>query len=134
MPPPTAARRGVLLDARAGERYRGESEPVDPVAGHIPGAVSAPTAQNVTPDGTFRPASELAARFTALLRRARKALESACPGCRGRRRLLRVGRDRRARGARAGTGRHPGRAVRRLVVGVDHRPVPPGRDRAVSQH
>jgi thiosulfate/3-mercaptopyruvate sulfurtransferase len=58
---------GVLLDARVGERYRGESEPADPVAGHIPGAVSAPTAQNVAPDGTFRPASELAARFAALL-------------------------------------------------------------------
>ena len=61
------ARRGVLLDARAGERYRGESEPVDPVAGHIPGAVSAPTAQNVSADGAFRPAGELAARFAALL-------------------------------------------------------------------
>lgn len=61
------ARHGVLLDARAGERYRGESEPVDPVAGHVPGAVSAPTTQNVGPDGTFRPATELAARFAALL-------------------------------------------------------------------
>jgi thiosulfate/3-mercaptopyruvate sulfurtransferase len=60
------ARDGILLDARAAERYRGEVEPVDPVAGHIPGAVSAPTAQNVNPDGTFRPASELAARFAAL--------------------------------------------------------------------
>jgi thiosulfate/3-mercaptopyruvate sulfurtransferase len=57
---------GVLLDARAAERYRGEAEPVDPVAGHIPGAVSAPTAQNVNPDGTFRPPGELAARFAAL--------------------------------------------------------------------
>ncbi|MCW2936911.1 MAG: Rhodanese domain protein, partial [Actinomycetia bacterium] len=65
------ARHGVLLDARAGERYRGESEPVDPVAGHIPGAVSAPTAQNTAPDGTFRPASELAARFAAFLEGAR---------------------------------------------------------------
>ncbi len=62
----TAARTGLLLDARAGERYRGETEPADPVAGHIPGAVSAPTAGNVNPDGTFRDVTELAARFTAL--------------------------------------------------------------------
>ena len=60
------ARAGLLLDARAGERYRGETEHVDPVAGHIPGAVSAPTAENVKPDGTFRSAADLAARFTAL--------------------------------------------------------------------
>jgi thiosulfate/3-mercaptopyruvate sulfurtransferase len=61
-----AARTGLLLDARAGERYRGEIEPVDSVAGHIPGAVSAPTVGNVNPDGTFRDAAELAARFAAL--------------------------------------------------------------------
>jgi thiosulfate/3-mercaptopyruvate sulfurtransferase len=60
------ARTGLLLDARAGERYRGEHEPVDPVAGHIPGAVSAPTAGNVNPDGTFRGAADLAARFAVL--------------------------------------------------------------------
>ena len=60
------ARDGVLLDARAGERYRGDAEHVDPVAGHIPGAVSAPTADNVNQDGTFRPVGDLAARFTAL--------------------------------------------------------------------
>ncbi|MEV6672447.1 sulfurtransferase [Streptomyces sp. NPDC051162] len=60
------ARRGVLLDARAGERYRGETEPIDAVAGHIPGAVSAPTTENVTEDGRFRPAEELAARFAGL--------------------------------------------------------------------
>ena len=59
------ARDGLLLDARAGERYRGETEPVDPVAGHIPGAVSAPTTGNANPDGTFRNPAELAARFTA---------------------------------------------------------------------
>ena len=57
---------GLLLDARAGERYRGETELVDPVAGHIPGAVSAPTAENVNADGTFRPAADLAARFSGL--------------------------------------------------------------------
>lgn len=60
------ARTGLLLDARAGERYRGEAEHVDPVAGHIPGAVSAPTAGNVNPDGTFKPVADLAARFAAL--------------------------------------------------------------------
>ena len=60
-----AAQTGLLLDARAGERYRGETEPVDPVAGHIPGAVSAPTAGNVNPDGTFKDPAELAARFAA---------------------------------------------------------------------
>jgi len=60
------ARDGVLLDARSAERYRGEAEHVDPVAGHIPGAVSAPTAANVNPDGTFRPAADLAGRFGSL--------------------------------------------------------------------
>ncbi|UQI47469.1 sulfurtransferase [Streptomyces sp. HU2014] len=60
------ARRGLLLDARAGERYRGEVEPIDRVGGHIPGAVSAPTTENVGADGRFRPAKELAARFTEL--------------------------------------------------------------------
>ncbi|WP_121749661.1 sulfurtransferase [Streptomyces sp. E2N166] len=60
------ARSGVLLDARAGERYRGEVEPIDPVGGHIPGAVSAPTTDNVAPDGRFLPADELRARFKTL--------------------------------------------------------------------
>ncbi|MCM6777829.1 sulfurtransferase [Nocardia sp. CDC159] len=57
---------GLLLDARAGERYRGETEPVDPRAGHIPGAISAPTSENLTPEGTFKSPEELRARFTAL--------------------------------------------------------------------
>jgi len=60
------AQTGLLLDARAAERYRGETEPVDPVAGHIPGAVSAPTTGNVNPDGTFKAPAELAARFAGL--------------------------------------------------------------------
>jgi thiosulfate/3-mercaptopyruvate sulfurtransferase len=60
------ARTGLLLDARAGERYRGEVEPIDPVGGHIPGAVSAPTAQNLTETGHFLPQEELAERFKAL--------------------------------------------------------------------
>jgi thiosulfate/3-mercaptopyruvate sulfurtransferase len=60
------AATGVLLDARAPERYRGESEPVDPVAGHVPGARSAPAAGNLAPDGRLRPRDELRARFAAL--------------------------------------------------------------------
>ncbi|MFJ6937984.1 sulfurtransferase [Streptomyces sp. NPDC101132] len=60
------ARAGVLLDARAGERYRGDVEPIDPVGGHIPGALSAPTTDNVGDDRRFLPAPELAARFSAL--------------------------------------------------------------------
>ena len=60
------ARNGVLLDARAEQRYRGEVEPVDPVAGHIPGAVTAPAAGNVGAEGMFRRPDELRARFGAL--------------------------------------------------------------------
>lgn len=60
------AATGILLDARAGERYRGEFEPVDPRAGHIPGAVSAPITGNVDATGRFLPAAELRRRFEDL--------------------------------------------------------------------
>ena len=60
------ARGGVLLDARTAERYRGEAEPVDPVAGHIPGALSAPVSGSMSSDGRFRSPAELAERFAAL--------------------------------------------------------------------
>ncbi|MFD2081155.1 thiosulfate/3-mercaptopyruvate sulfurtransferase [Actinopolymorpha cephalotaxi] len=60
------ARSGLLLDARAGERYRGETEPVDPVGGHIPGALSAPTAANLDADGRLLDATQLRERFAAL--------------------------------------------------------------------
>ncbi|MBL7553121.1 ketopantoate reductase [Frankia sp. AgB1.9] len=57
---------GTLLDARAGERYRGEVEPVDPKAGHIPGARGAPTGANLDEAGRFLPPRVLRARFAAL--------------------------------------------------------------------
>jgi thiosulfate/3-mercaptopyruvate sulfurtransferase len=57
---------GVLLDARAPERYRGDVEPVDPRAGHVPGARNAPFAGHLGPDGRWRGPAELAARFTEL--------------------------------------------------------------------
>ena len=57
----------VLLDARGVARYRGEMEPIDPTAGHIPGAVNVPTDGNLTSDGYFLPPAELRARFAAAL-------------------------------------------------------------------
>jgi thiosulfate/3-mercaptopyruvate sulfurtransferase len=59
-------KRGVLLDARAGERYRGEQEQVDPRAGHIPGALSSPTAENLQQNGKFKGPHELRCRFEAV--------------------------------------------------------------------
>jgi len=58
----------VILDARSAPRFRGEVEPIDPVAGHIPGAVSAPCEQNVSADGTFLPPDVLRARFESLVK------------------------------------------------------------------
>jgi thiosulfate/3-mercaptopyruvate sulfurtransferase len=56
----------VLLDARGGPRYRGETEPIDPLPGHIPTAVNAPTDGNLGPDGRLLAAAALADRFRAL--------------------------------------------------------------------
>lgn len=57
----------TVVDARAAPRYRGETEPLDPVAGHIPGALNRPFAQNIGADGLFKPAEQLRAEFEALL-------------------------------------------------------------------
>lgn len=57
---------GWLFDARAPERFRGEVEPIDPVAGHVPGALNRPFAANLR-DGRFKPADELRAELSALL-------------------------------------------------------------------
>lgn len=61
-----AARDGVLLDARAAARYRGDAEPVDPVAGHIPGAICAPTTDNLNANGEFLGLEALRNRFAGL--------------------------------------------------------------------
>ena len=57
----------LLVDARAPERFRGEVEPMDPVAGHIPGAVNRPASLNLTAEGDFKPAAKLRTEFAALL-------------------------------------------------------------------
>jgi thiosulfate/3-mercaptopyruvate sulfurtransferase len=57
----------TVVDARAAPRYRGETEPLDPVAGHIPGALNRPYVDNLGPDGRFKSPAELRAEFDALL-------------------------------------------------------------------
>lgn len=57
----------TVIDARATPRYRGEVEPLDPVAGHIPGALNRPFGQNLGPDGKFKSAAQLKAEFETLL-------------------------------------------------------------------
>jgi thiosulfate/3-mercaptopyruvate sulfurtransferase len=59
--------RWRVIDARAADRFRGKNETIDPVAGHIPGAVSAPYADNLGPDGRFRTPGELRARYAAVI-------------------------------------------------------------------
>mgnify|MGYP001358430644 FL=1 len=56
-----------IIDARGAPRFRGEVEPIDPVAGHIPGALNRVFSSNLGPDGLFKPAAVLRAEFEALL-------------------------------------------------------------------
>ena len=62
---PALAANGVLVDARAPERFRGESEPIDPQAGHIPGAINVPAAGNLDANGHYLLVPELKQRFEA---------------------------------------------------------------------
>jgi thiosulfate/3-mercaptopyruvate sulfurtransferase len=57
----------TIVDARSGPRYRGEVEPLDPVAGHIPGALNRPGTENIDADGRFKPAQQLRAEFENVL-------------------------------------------------------------------
>lgn len=68
----------LLLDARAPERYRGETEPIDPRAGHIPGAVSAPHAENLGADGRFLPVDRLRERYRELGVREGRPIVAYC--------------------------------------------------------
>lgn len=68
----------VLLDARAGERYRGEVEPVDAYPGHIPTAISSPTTANLGPDGRFLSPGTLRERYTALRGGGGSEVVSSC--------------------------------------------------------
>ncbi|SAI43283.1 thiosulfate sulfurtransferase [Bordetella ansorpii] len=68
-----------LIDARAANRYRGETEPIDPVAGHIPGALNRPNSENLEADGRFKAPAQLRAEFDTLL--AGRAPESIVHQC-----------------------------------------------------
>ena len=62
-----ASRSLLLVDARGRERFRGDVEPIDRVAGHIPGSINRPFTENLTAEGRFKPASDLRAEFGALV-------------------------------------------------------------------
>jgi thiosulfate/3-mercaptopyruvate sulfurtransferase len=73
-------REVLILDARAPERYRGDVEPLDPVAGHIPGALNRFFKDNLQPDGRFKPAEQLRREFDALLDGDRPVVHSCGSG------------------------------------------------------
>lgn len=63
-----SARAKLVLDARAADRFRGENETIDPVAGHIPGAKNRPFKDNLQADGRFKPAEQLRAEFASVIK------------------------------------------------------------------
>jgi thiosulfate/3-mercaptopyruvate sulfurtransferase len=71
----------TLVDVRTAERYAGENEPVDPVAGHIPGAVNMPSSANAYPDGRFLPSAEIAALYEAAAAASQGVAENAVLYC-----------------------------------------------------
>ena len=77
-PDEVASGAHLVLDARAGERYRGEHEPVDPRAGHVPGAHSLPCRENLDESGRFLPADELRRRFASVGVSARTSVVAYC--------------------------------------------------------
>ena len=90
-----------MVDARAPERYKGLTEPIDPVAGHIPGALNRLYKDNLRPDGRFKAADQLRQEFGALL---------SGTGARSDRASMRIGRERMPQ-----SPRHGGRGTARLA-------------------
>jgi hypothetical protein len=106
---------GWMLDARAPERFRGDVEPLDRVAGHIPGARNRPFSENLR-DGLFKPPGELRAEFAPLL--GARSVRSVAQ--------LRFRRDRLPEPAGHGARRPPRCArLHRLLERLDQRPLPP---------
>ena len=114
------ARGGVLLDARVEPRYRGEVEPVDPVAGHIPGARSAPTSGNVDASGRFLSPKQLRERFAGLGVEPGQAVAAYCGSG--------VAAAQEVFGA--APGRSAGGVVCRFMERMGRRPLPADRDRS----
>lgn len=73
----------LLIDARGAARYRGEVEPLDPIAGHIPGAINRPFADNLQADGCFKPAAVLRAELAALLPAGLATSQQGAPSASG---------------------------------------------------
>ncbi len=85
--------RRVLIDARAPERYRGEVEPVDPKAGHIPGAINIPTSRNVDEDGMFLTPDRLADVYRSLPQDAVMSCGSGVTACHDALAMVVAGRE-----------------------------------------